>query len=172
MLPSLEIRDEAVSDAVPVHAVVRDAFGRDAEARLVDALRERADPRVSLVAVSEGAVVGHIFASPVSVGGAPGVGMAIGPVAVTPSLQRRAVGGALVRAALERSRSLGRELVFLLGHPEYYPRFGFERAGSHGFTYHGQDYGPAFMVCELVDGAAARHAGDVAFHPAFAQVEG
>lgn len=168
------MRPERAADAAAVFRVVRDAFGREAEARLVEALRASESPCVSLVAEEAGRVVGHVLFSPVAVDDAPlpDVGaaapcMALAPLSVAPDRQRRGAGSALARAGLDACRALRAPLVFVLGHPAYYPRFGFEPAGPHGFRYGGGDPGPAFMVRELAPGAAEHAAGDVRYAAAF-----
>lgn len=172
------VRPESASDFAQVFATQRDAFGRHAEAHLVEALRATARPCVSLVAESQEPdprVVGHVFFSPVRVGGnehaIPGLYMGLAPVGVAPTWQGRGVGQSLCRAGLEACRELGAALVFVLGHPGYYPRFGFRAAETFGFTYGGHRAGPAFMVVELVRGARDRASGDVTFAPAFDALE-
>lgn len=171
MIP-LAIRPERPLDPPRVFAIHRAAFGRDAEAELVDALRESERPLVSLVAEADDVPVGHVMVSPVSLHPAPGAPvegplLALAPVGVTPAWQGRGVGGALCRAALDACGELGAPLVFVLGHPSYYRRFGFEPAGPHGFTYRGADPGPAFMVCALRRDATAGLSGDVRYAAAF-----
>jgi putative acetyltransferase len=147
------------------------AFETPAEASLVDALRERADPLVSLVAEEGGAIVGHIVLSPMSLPGHPElVIMGLGPMAVTPDRQRRGIGSALVRSGLEECRELGVGAVCVLGHPSYYPRFGFESASRFGI---GSEYDvpdEAFMALELQPGYLANAAGTIRYHPAFGEL--
>jgi putative acetyltransferase len=168
----LTIRPENVGDVAAVRAVHGAAFPTDAEARLVDRLRDGGQARVSLVAEVDGAVVGHILFSPVSVVTAAGdrEGLGLAPLAVLPAHQRRGVGAALVRAGLEACRQQGCGFVVVLGHPEYYPRFGFRRADAVGL---GNDYGAdaAFMVVELQPGALPAGGGAVKYGPEFAEWE-
>lgn len=150
----VEIRAERPGDRGAIHDVNRRAFGGSSEADLVDALRSANKVEVSLVAEEEGQVVGHILFSPVSVTTAPasfhGVGLA--PMSVRPEFQHRGIGSQLVRAGLEACRQAGHDLVVVLGHVDYYPRFGFTRASDHGLDneYLATD---AFMVLELRPGA-------------------
>ena len=163
----IEIRKELPEDRERVWAINRAAFGQAAEANLVDQLRGNAAPEVSLVAVCDGKLVGHAFFSRVHVGAQRRAAMALGPVAVDPEVQKRAVGGRLCRRGLDECRALGEKLVFVLGHADYYPRFGFEPALSHGCYYKSDAYAPAFFVAILEEGAADDFEGEVFYHPAF-----
>jgi putative acetyltransferase len=169
------------------------AFGRPDEARLVARLRTEAHPFVSLVAERGGRVIGHVFCSPVAIEGDPQAGRraagdasgvaspappagGLAPVGVLPDAQGRGAGGALVRAALEASRALGWELLFLLGDPAWYTRFGFVLAAPYGLHYGARErarspaFDAAFQVRELVPGAASTARGWVRYHPAFASL--
>lgn len=121
------IRPEHPEDAAAVRRVNEHAFGRPAEADLVHALHSSGAVSVSLVAVDGDDVVGHILFSPVEVVSASGVrpAIALGPMAVLPTRQREGIGSALVRRGLDACRDQGHDLVFVLGHSKYYPRFGF-----------------------------------------------
>jgi putative acetyltransferase len=160
------VRPEAPSDRAAIFAVNASAFPTEAEARLVDALRAAGRLAVSLVAEDDGRVVGHVAFSPVSVGGAVD-GLGLAPLAVAPDSQRRGIGGALVRAGLAAASRTGAGFVVVLGHPGYYPRFGFRRAADHGL---GNEYGAgeAFMVAELRDGGLPAGGSLVRYGPEFA----
>lgn len=166
------IRAEEAGDTAAVAAVHRAAFGRPHEAQLVDRLRATADPQVSLVALSGGAVVGHIFFSPVTIAAAAAdlVPMGLAPMAVLPAWQRVGIGGALVRAGLDACRALGAHAVVVLGHPPYYPRFGFAPAVRFGLRSEYPAAAEAFMALELVPGALTGATGLVRYAPAFAAV--
>jgi putative acetyltransferase len=146
------------------------AFPTDAEARLVDLLRGSGQARVSLVAEVDGTVVGHVVFSPVSVGGAQSGGLGLAPVAVVPAHQRRGVGSALIGEGLAVCRREGYPFVVLLGHPGYYPRFGFRRASELGLTneYKADE---AFMVLELRPGSLPREGGLVRYGPEFREFD-
>ena len=136
----MNIRAEESSDVAAVHALNTVAFGGPAEAILVDALRAAARPIVSLVAEDGGEVVGHILFSPVTVecSGEVFHGMGLAPMAVAPDHQHRGVGTALVETGLKQLSAAKCPFVVVIGHPEYYPRFGFVPASesriAHGFA--------------------------------------
>lgn len=169
----LTIRAESAHDVAEVTAVHRAAFGQPGEADLVDRLRATARPQVSLVALRGGALVGHIFFSPVVIEAAPAdlCPMGLAPVGVLPAHQHAGVGGALVRAGIEACRALGAQAVVVLGHPPYYPRFGFVPARRFGLhcEYVAPEDG-AFMALEIVPGALAGVGGLVRYAPAFANL--
>lgn len=166
----IAIRPERPDDYAAIRAVERDAFGRKDEADLVDKLRAAAAVTLSLVAEMDDHIVGHILFSPMTLNGKPAPVVALGPVAVTPVHQNTGIGGALIRAGLERCREMGNDICILLGHPGYYPRFGFVAAAAHGLTNNLHVSGDPFMVAELVTGTLVRIHGEVAFHPAFDEV--
>src|SRR5512147_1153717 len=114
----MRVRSEESGDRAAIHSLNTAAFGGPAEADLVDALRDRASPLVSLVADIDNAVVGHILFSPVSLMGCERLRiMGLGPMAVAPELQRKGVGSALVREGLRQCREIGCQVVVVLGHP-------------------------------------------------------
>lgn len=162
------IRGEEPSDVAAVRAVELAAFGQPGEADLVDALR--GEPGViSLVAEVAGEVVGHLLLSPVQVEGAcTRQALALGPMAVLPGHQRQGIGSALVKACLERARGSGAPAVIVLGHPDYYPRFGFEPAEPHGLSCKWPVPPGVYRVCELESGwLEAQGGGVVRYHSAF-----
>ena len=164
----MRIRAERDGDRAAVRAVNEAAFETSLEADLVEALRDSVQPLVSLVAEEKGAVVGHILFSPVTLIGRPELRMmGLAPMAVVPERQGEGIGSDLVRAGLEECRVLGARAVMVLGHPEYYPRFGFEPAFRFGL---GSEYdvpGEAFMALELEPGALADASGTVRYHRVF-----
>jgi len=168
----LVIRAESIEDHSDVRRVVESAFGRPAEADLVDALREKASPTISLVAVVEGKVIGHIFFSPVTIDSGDTVFGAIGlaPLAVLPANQNQGVGSELVRQGLGECRRLGHDVVVVLGHPNYYPRFGFKPASSKGIRCEYDVPDEVFMVTELKSDALAGRSGWVRYHSEFGKV--
>ncbi len=140
----IDIRDEQPGDATAVRDVNGLAFGQDEEGRIVDALRDNGAASLSLVAVNGEAIVGHIMFSPLSVGDLVGAGL--GPMAVIPSHQRQGIGSRLVRAGIERLKSAGCPFVVVIGHPSFYPRFGFQLAAAYGLTCEWDVPADVFMV--------------------------
>jgi putative acetyltransferase len=165
------IRAEEQRDWAAVHAVNVSAFETPAEANLVDALREQAQPLVSLIAEDNGAIVGHIMFSPVSLSGNTVLKiMGLAPMAVAPEHQRKGIGSALVRAGLEQCKQLGIGAVVVLGHPTYYPRFGFLSSTSFGIGCEYEVPEEVFMVVELEAGFLRSASGKVKYHAAFSNV--
>jgi putative acetyltransferase len=165
----LSIRPEGPEDLAAVSDLNRQAFESDTEARLVDELREVEPSIVSLVAQLDDEVVGHILFSPVTIDGTSNETHAVGlgPMAVLPAHQRKGIGSKLVHAGLTICGGMGARIVFVLGHPEYYPRFGFQPAASRGLRYKGEQFDPYFFVKEIEPGALAELSGMVHYHPAF-----
>ncbi|NQT96262.1 MAG: N-acetyltransferase [Candidatus Marinimicrobia bacterium] len=162
------IRAEKDSDRDAVYAVNVSAFETPSEANLVDALREQAQPVVSLVAEDNGQVAGHIMFSPVSLSGYPNLKiMGLAPMAVVPEHQRKGIGSALVRAGLEQCRQLDFTAVVVLGHPEYYPRFGFSPSDRFGIDSEYELPVEVFMALELQPEALSGKTGRVKYHTAF-----
>ena len=165
------VRAETVEDYSAVRRINEIAFGQTDEAALVDALRE-ARPYISLVAEEDGRIVGHIFFSPVSIEseGPDVVAMGLGPMAVLPEVQRSGVGSRLVREGLAACRRSGSHVVVVLGHPDFYPRFGFVPAAGKGLRCKWPVPDEAFMVAELSPGALQGSRGLVEYRPEFDSV--
>ena len=165
---TVRIRDERPGDADAVRAVNRAAFQTSEEADLVDALRRAASPLISLVAEAGDAVVGHIMFSPVTLAGADALTlMGLAPMAVLPARQRQGIGSRLVSAGLERCREANAAAVVVLGHAEYYPRFGFIPASRLSLRSEYDVPDDVFMVCELQPGRLQGRAGTIRYHAAF-----
>lgn len=130
----IEIREETTSDQTAVRQINETAFGQAAEANVVDKLRASCDNYVSFVAIDHGTVVGHILFTPVTLGDSSLVGMGLAPMAVLPTHQRKGIGSLLVRHGLGHMRLSGCPFVVVLGHPEYYPCFGFEKASHYNLN--------------------------------------
>jgi putative acetyltransferase len=168
----IEIRTATPDDSAAVREVHIAAFGGPAEAKLVQLISERKKALISLVAVSDARVVGHLLFSRVTVTISPdtfnGVGLA--PVAVLPEFQRKGIGSKLIREGLERSNEAGYDAVVVLGDPNYYSRFGFVRAEDFGLQ---NEYGmhDEFMVLPLHDGALEAVSGMVKYAPEFREAE-
>jgi putative acetyltransferase len=167
---SLSIRVEQPGDEPGIREVNEQAFGEPLEAHLVDLLRGT-PVYLSLVATIDDRVVGHILFTPVTID--PPVASRIAglaPMAVRPGHQRSGIGGQLIRAGLEACRRSGYAAVVVLGHPEYYPRFGFAPAHTFRLTCEFPSPPEAFMAMELEGGALSRVHGLVRYQPQFAEV--
>jgi putative acetyltransferase len=167
------VRREGPGDVEAVRGVNLLAFGQQQEADVVEALRKAGAATLSMVADLDGAIAGHILFSPVRVQSTRSSydAIGLGPMAVAPDLQCKGIGSQLVRAGLQELRRLGHEIVVVLGPPEYYPRFGFERASLRGIRWEHDAPDEAFMVLELCEGAlASRGAGVVRYRPEFESV--
>lgn len=154
------IRSERAADAAALRRIDELAFGGELEAGLVEDLRasEAWIPELALVAeADDGAVVGHVVLSAVELAGGPAL-LSLAPVAVDPIHQDRGIGGALIRAAIDRARATSWPAIVLIGHATYYPRFGFEPAGPRGLRSRYEVPDDVWMVLPLpaYDAEAAR----------------
>jgi len=128
------IRQEKPEDINDIHALNELAFGQPQEANIVDKLRINCNSLLSLVAIENDNVAGHILFSPVKIEGQHGIirGMGLAPMAVLPKIQRKGIGTQLVKSGIKNLKKIQCPFIIVLGHPEYYPRFGFERASLYG----------------------------------------
>lgn len=165
------IRPETEADQAAVFGINAAAFPTDAEAKLVDSLRVSAEPFVSLVAEENHDVVGHIMFTPVTLEPFDNLDlMGLAPMAVLPSRQRGGIGTELVKAGLDRCRTLGIGAVAVLGHPEYYPRFGFRPSSQWGIKCAYDVPEDVFMLLELAADYLQNKQGIIRYHAAFADV--
>jgi putative acetyltransferase len=170
---TLLIRPEQPALHIAIYQVHRAAFGREAEANLVAALRQTPDfnPKFSLMALLNGQVVGHLLLTPVHLARPAEIDepllVGLAPLAVLPTYQRQLVGMALVFEALEVCRKNRVDAVFVLGDPAYYERFGFEKALGRGFTCALDPEGQHFQVCELTPPSLQGLQGEIRYHPLF-----
>ncbi len=147
------IRDATPSDHAAIRAVLRHAFPADEEAKLVEQLRADGDALMELVAATDTAIQGHILYSPLEIerDGVTVRAAALAPVAVLPAFQGRGIGGELIRAGNARCAALGLEAIVVLGHADYYARFGFSARTAESLQ--APFSGPHFMALELKAGA-------------------
>jgi putative acetyltransferase len=178
----LTIRPEGPSDLDAIFQVNSQAFSRDNEARVVDALRRSPAfiPELSLAArIGEraaqggpGGIVGHILFTRITIreAGRSHDALALAPLAVLPAHQKQGVGSALMRRGLDDARQLGHRIVIVLGHPDYYPRFGFAPASTFGIRPPFDVRNEAFMALALEEGALGLVRGEVNYPPEFTAV--
>ena len=167
-MEAIEIREEQTGDADAIRRVVTEAFGQPQEAQLVEALRNNCSDLLSLVAVDGQDIVGHILFSPAFLGDVQGMGLA--PMAVSPARQRDGIGSELVRAGLAKLEAQGCPFVIVLGHPDYYPRFGFERASARGVRCEWDVPDDVFMLLVFDETTMRGVSGLARYRPEFAQV--
>ena len=169
---SISIREEIPADLAAIRKVNLEAFPGSGEADLVDKLRSIKAFILSLVALSDGHITGHILFSPVTLdpiqAGIRGAGLA--PVAVLPEFQRRGIGSSLIRHGIEQCKKAGYDYIVLLGHPDYYPRFGFVPSVKYIIRCEYDAPVEAFMILELSAGALTGHSGTVKYLPEFNEV--
>lgn len=171
----ITIRPETPADIPAIYTVNKRAFReRDAEPRLVDAIRESDAfvPGLSLVAEIDGQVVGHILFSRIHIatenGDVPAIALA--PMAVLPEYHGQGIGSELVRRGLEACREQEHSIVIVLGHPTFYPRFGFSAELAKPLECPWGDCGNAWMALELIPGALVGVRGKVVYPPVFDSV--
>jgi len=165
----LTIRFETNEDVESIRYINEQAFGQEDESKLIEKIRNRGVLAISLVAIQNDEIVGHIAFSPVVIESeCPSLeAIALAPMAVLPKYQRKGIGSQMVRAGIEECRRLGHEVIVVLGHPDYYPRFGFVPARPRGIDCEFEVPEEAWMILELQEGALAGRQGTVRFQPEF-----
>ena len=169
----LEIRTEQPADIAAIRELNQKAFEGDAEAAIVDLVRVRAKPIISLVAEDDGEIVGHIMFSPVTLDHrVEPLIMGLAPMAVVPHRQRHGIGSALAEAGIQECRRLGAVGVVVVGHPKFYPRFGFVAASTFGLTCEFEVPDDVFMAVEFVDRAMSATGAKIRYHLVFSEASG
>lgn len=169
----ITVRIETKKDYPVIYEVNKLGFNRENEAKLVDNLRKSSGfiPELSLVAIKDGKIVGHILFSKVRIKNDKGeiTVLTLAPIAVLPKHQRQGIGSLLIKKGLAACKELGWNVIVTIGHPDYYPRFGFTPARQKGLEISFKDPIPdeAFMVCELKSGALKDIEGTVELPPVF-----
>jgi putative acetyltransferase len=175
-MDSFFIRNEQPQDISAVFAVNLEAFAHDSEARLVDALRNTGefDPELSLVAVHNDRIIGHILFPAIVIETSEGdvPALALSPLVVHPEFQCRGAGSALIEEGLNVCREYGHRIVVVIGHPGYYPKFGFVPATEHGIRASFPVDDKVFMALALVPGALDTIRGIVKYSEPFHSIVG
>ena len=166
------IRHEQPEDIAVIHQINEQAFGQPAEANLVDALRRNGNAILSLVADDNGRVIGHILFSPVVIDTGENLfsGIGLAPLAVSPERQNEGIGSLLVEQGLRECREAGHPFVVVLGHPNYYPRFGFVPTSRYNVKSEYDVRDEVFMIQELQQGSLLGVAGTAKYQPEFNEV--
>lgn len=165
--PAYVITEEQPEDVKGVRQVNLAAFNGGGEAAVVEQLRETCPTYISLVAKMDQEVVGHILFTPVRIIQNEGwsvAGVGLAPLAVLPAYQRQGIGAALCIAGVDLIESAGYPFIVVLGHPYYYPRFGFEQASTYGIScaYEGVP-NEAFMI-RMIDAVTMKGVSGVAYY--------
>lgn len=179
MTPNITIRKEIPKDHNWVIELTAKAFetmpfSEGDEDKLVARLRNAPGfiPELSLIAELDGLIVGHILFTPLVIdnGQQQFESLVLGPVSVLPEFQKQGIGGKLIRAGHQKAVELGFRSVILIGHPEYYPRFGYKPASTWGIkTHYELPSDDVFMAIELTEGALKNVSGMVIFPPEFGE---
>ena len=164
----IEIREERPDDIDAIRDVNKRAFGQDQEGNIVDALRSNGAALLSLVATLNGRVVGHIMYSPIAVGDVTGAALA--PMAVLPEHQRDGIGSKLIEAGTQKLNDAGYPFIIVLGHANYYPRFGFKPASSFGIKCEWEVPDDVFMLLVLDHAKMQGVSGLATYRPEFSTV--
>jgi len=167
------VRAERPADIEAIRTLNTAAFGQAQESRLVDALRENGGVLLSLVATQDEQMVGHILFSPASIATDVRVvtGAGLGPIAVRPAFQRQGIGSRLIDTGVRKLRTMHCPFVVVLGHPAYYPRFGFEPASRYAIRCEWDVPDDAFMILVMDPAAMQSVSGLVKYRHEFSTVE-
>jgi putative acetyltransferase len=163
------IRNERPEDIKRIRKINSEAFETETEANLVNTLRSSGVQYISLVYEENDKLLGHIFFTPVELeGDRSGLHiMGLGPMAVTTKFQNIGIGSSLVKAGIERCKLEGIDAIVVLGHPNYYPRFGFEPSIKYGVKSEYEIPDEVFMALELKNNALKGKQGTIKYNEAF-----
>jgi putative acetyltransferase len=170
----ITVRRELPEDRETIRQIVESAFAGTAEADLVDQLRDAGKAIISLVATEDERLIGHILFSEVTLApdgddsnDTPLAAIGLAPLAVLPEFQNRSVGSLLTRAGLDECRKAGYQCAVVLGHPHYYPRFGFVPSVRYGIKSEFEVSDETFMVIELSENTLRNRSGIIRYQPEF-----
>ena len=167
----MNIRPEKTSDHKAIYRIHQLAFGQEDESQLINRLRKTIDfvPELSLVAEKNSAIIGHILFSKIKIVGTDKKysSLALAPMSVHPDYQKQGIGSQLIRMGLKKAKAMGFDSVIVLGHKDYYPQFGFEKASKWDINCPFEVPDEAFMGLELVKGALDEKEGVVQYSKAF-----
>jgi len=171
-MKDMKIREETSTDFKGVWELNAAAFETEVEANLVNLLRESGISYISLVAEQNEKMIGHILFTPVVLeGDNSGIKLAgLAPMAVIPNLQKLGIGSRLVAEGIKHCKSMGFDAIVVLGHPEYYPRFGFVPSVNYNIVSEYDVPDEAFMILELNKGCLKGKQGKIKYHKAFSNV--
>ena len=171
ILKEVVVRGEQAQDIPSISELNQLAFGQPQEGRIVDVLRNSCRDILSLVAVYQDRVVGHILFSPSSISMKERTitGMGLAPMAVLPEFQKKGIGTTLVRTGIFSLRARACPFIVVIGHPQYYPRFGFEKASTYHIESEWAVPDEACMIMILDDIAMKGVQGTVCYRPEFAE---
>jgi putative acetyltransferase len=166
----IQIRKETKEDFESIDEVNRQAFEQEFEGQMIRKIREGQNfiPELSLVASDETVIVGHILLSKIKIQGEREYEtLALAPIAVKPQYQQKGIGKKLVRAGLKKAKEIGFGSVIVLGHSDYFPQFGFQRASQWKIKCSFNVPDEAFMAIQLIPGDLEDKSGTVIYHEEF-----
>ncbi|NYT00929.1 MAG: N-acetyltransferase [Methanocellales archaeon] len=171
---NVTIRKEEKKDYKKVYEVNCFAFQQEYESKLIEKIRKGKNfiPELSLVAEIDDEIVGHILFSRIEiVGDSVFDSLALAPMAVIPEFQKQGIGSKLIKKGIEKAKELGFDSIIVLGHKEYYPKFGFQKASKWNIKCPFEVHEEAFMAIELTEKAFEDKAGTVKYPDEFMEVE-
>src|SRR5262249_1270368 len=166
----MDIREERPEDVAEIRELNRRAFGQDDEGKIIDALRLNGGSLLSLVATLNGEIVGHIIYTPLLAVDQPIRGAALGPMAVLPEHQRKGIGSKLIETGNRKLKEIGYAFIVVVGHAEYYPRFGFRPASWFGMKCEWDVPDEVFMCLAFDETKMGSSVGLARYRPEFSTV--